>query len=99
MFPELLVLIEDRQDIVDGRPGYKDYEPSIRLFVTLSFLAHAPTMRYKRSKFGVPQNTISVCILRPTIAALKAVLVTGPQKEIRWPKTDEEQLLAMAAFF
>ena len=97
-FQELLGLIENRLDIVDGRAGYKDYAPNIRLFMTLSFLAHAATMRYMRSKFGVPQNTISVCILRPTVAALKAVLVTGPEREIRFPKTDHEQLQAIAAF-
>ena len=97
-FLELLESIEVQLDIVDGRRGYGTYAPKDRLFVTLSFLAHSPSLRYMRGKFGVPQNSISVCILRPTVAALKAVMVTGPNREFRWPVTVEEQQHAMAEF-
>ena len=97
-FQELLGSIEMYLDIEDGRHDFGTYAPRVRLFITLSFLAHSPTMRYMRAKFGVPHNTIAVCILRPTVAALKKVMVTGPLGEIKWPKTEDEQLKGIAEF-
>lgn len=69
-----------------------------RLFITPSFLAHSPTLRYMRAKFEVPRNTKSVCVQMQTVAALKTDMVTGPLKEFRWPTIEEDHLLAMAEF-
>ena len=55
--------------------------PHERLFLTLSFLAHCPTLLYIGTKFGVPNNTLSVHILHPTLAVLKTELVKGLLQE------------------
>ena len=57
--------------------GKGSFAPHERLFLTLSLLAHCPALLYIGTKFGVPNNTLSVNILHPTLAALKTELVTG----------------------
>ena len=59
------------------------FEPHERLFFTLSSLAHFPTLLYIGTMFGVPNNTLSVHILHPTLVVLKAELVMGQLKEMQ----------------
>ena len=98
IFYELLQRVEEHMPVTRITEGPGSYAPHERLFLTLSFLAHCPTLRYMGTKFGVPNNTLSVNILRPTMAVLKSELVTGPDSEIKWPRSIEEQNAAMAAF-
>ena len=65
--------------VTTGKGSFASHEP---LFLTLSFLAHWPTLLYIGTKFGVPNNTLSVNILHPTLAVLKTELVTGQLTEI-----------------
>ena len=99
-FEELLALVqqhmEDSRVYVDGR---RSYSKRHRLLLTLSFLAHVPTMSYMGSKVGVPRNTLSSSILRKTVLALKTVLIQDPAtKEVRFPTEEHEVRAVMAGF-
>ena len=98
VFYELLQRVEEQMPVARINEGPGSYTAHERFFLTLSFLAHCPTLRYMDTKFGVPNNALSVNILRPTVVVLKAELVTGPDTEIKWPNSIEDQNAAMAAF-
>ena len=99
-FGELLQLVQPHlQESRVYRDGRRSYSKRHRLLLTLSFLAHVPTMRYMSLKLGVPQNTISSLILRKTILALKYVLIQDPlTKEIKFPSTEAEVRGVMQGF-
>ena len=82
VFYELLQRAKEQMPPARVTTGKRSYAPHERLFLTLYFLAHCPTLRYMGTKFGVPNSTLSVNILHPTLAVLKAELVTGQLQEI-----------------
>ena len=82
VFYELLQRVEEQMPTARVTTGKGSCAPHDRLFLTLSVLAHCPIIRYMGTKFGVPHNSLSVNILRPTLAVLKAELVTGQLQEI-----------------
>jgi hypothetical protein len=89
VFEELLATvgphIPDAQAVI---PSHRTYSRQQKLLITLYFLAHCPSMRCMQRTFGVPQNTISQRILRPTLCALDQVLrVNSETKVIRFLRT------------
>ena len=77
VFYGLLQRVEEQTPPASDTTGKGSFTPHECLLLTLSVLGHCPTLRYMGTKFGVPNNTLSVNILHPTLAALKTELVTG----------------------
>ena len=77
VFYELLQCVKEQMPPARVTTGKGSCAPHERLFLTLSLLAHCSTLRYMGTKFGVPNNALSVNILHPTLVVLKAELVTG----------------------
>ena len=99
-FDELLAGVqehmEDSRVYIDGR---RSYTKRHRLLVTLSFLAHVPSMKFLASRIGVPPNTLSSSILRKTVLALKRLLIQDPRtKEVRFPTEEAEVRAVMDGF-
>lgn len=98
-FQQLLGLVE--QHMPPSRPyadGMRAYTHEEKLFMTLSWLAAIPTLRYMAEKFACPPSTLNMSVLRPTIRALLTTLFHGEHKQIRWPSSEQEQQDAAAAF-
>ena len=77
VFNDLLQCVEEQTPPARLTTGKGSYVPRKFLFLTLSFLAHCPALRDMGAKFGVPNNTLSVNILRPTLAVRKTEFATG----------------------
>jgi hypothetical protein len=100
VFEELVQGVTPHMPASDAiNPHYRTYAIFDKLFVTVYFLAHCPTMRGLQNLFNVPHNTASKSILRPTIAALKKFLITdGDTKVVKFPETIDELVQLMGTF-
>ena len=59
--------------------------------MTLHYLAYVTTLRDMSTKFGVPHNSLTVCILRPSLDAMYQCLFIEPDtKVIKFPRTKDE---------
>jgi hypothetical protein len=100
VFVELLKRVPPHmEDSVPANPLMRAYSVKETLLVTLNFLAHCPTLRQMASKWGMPHNSNAVVCLHPTVRVLRTVFVEDPAtKNMRWPKTDEDQKRVMDGF-
>ena len=84
----------ERHFIVKGHrrnEAFREYSTRAKLLMTLHYLAYVPTLRDMSTKFGVPHNSLSVCILRPSLDAMYECLFVEPDtKVIKFPRTKEE---------
>lgn len=68
----------------------RSYSTTVKLLVTIHFLAHAPTLRAMAHKFQIPHASLSVCILHPTVHVLRHAFMDHVlTKNIIWPATRE----------
>ena len=68
-----------------------EYSLRAPLLLTFHYLTYVPTLRDMSTKFGVPHNSLSVCILRPSLDAMYHCLFVEPQtKVIHFPRTKDE---------
>jgi hypothetical protein len=100
VFIELFELVPPHmEDSVPANPLMRAYSVKEKLLFTLNFLAHCPTLRQMASKWAMPHNSIAVVCLHPTVRVLRTVFVEDPAtKNMRWPKTDEDQKRVMDGF-
>jgi DDE superfamily endonuclease len=78
---------------------YRSYSNKEKTLMTVYYLAFCPTTRQMSDVFGVPHNTFTESVLRPSLdAMLKALFVNKDTKVIRMPKTKDALDKAMEQF-
>lgn len=100
VFDELYALVSPGMDeSFAPQPGMRQYSKRDRLLITLHFLAHVPTLRAMSTKFGAPHNSISRCILHPTLKAMLTSLFHDPDtRVINFPRTEDELKAVMSDY-
>jgi hypothetical protein len=99
-FNELLGMVSPKLEESQSRNlNMRKYSNKAKLLITLSFLAHCPTLRQMASKWGCPHNSIAVVCLHPTTQALREVFLGDPpSRNIRFPSSPERVEAVVAGF-
>jgi hypothetical protein len=100
VFTELLHLVERHvHPTVPRKKNLRVYTVRDKLFVTLNFLSHCPTLRQLSQKWGMPPDSIRMICLHPTVRALAHIFTKdGDSKHILWPSTPAAQQEVMNGF-